>query len=326
MLDPSDICWAWNLASILATWTPETGTIHRTLLLKTATANYALRAYRYTAEERWRVVCEHALIAYVREHNLPAIAPVSLSNGATILEHAGRFYALYPFAPGQQVMRRHLMAGEIAAMGTFLGQLHRILRDYPHERVPHRSLSVDHAATLSNIGSIETAIRSQKHLSEQDQQALSQLAERRSWLMTAQPSSEEAFSSVEQQVIHGDYQETNLFFAEGKVSAIIDWDQAYVAPRAWEIVRTLHYVFQLDEVACGTFLNAYRQAMPLAFHELEVVATAYEWIKAHDLWHYEALYLEGNQRVRPFLQPEPFFLFANRWQTLRNFLCTHCDP
>lgn len=56
----------------------------------------------------------------------------------------------------------------------------------------------------------------------------------------------EDLSSLEQQVIHGDYQEINLFFEDGKVSAVIDWDQSYVAPRASEVVQTLHYVCKLE--------------------------------------------------------------------------------
>ena len=320
MIDLANICRAWNLSPVLSSVQAETGTIHRTFLLKTISGKYALRAYRYTAEERWRIVCEHNLIAYVRDHNLPAVAPVPLSHGETILEHEGRFYALYPFASGHQVARGYLGTGEIIAMGKFLGQLHRVLLNYPHEQVPQRALTVDHAATFMTIDTIETAIRSQKRISEEDQQVLSQLAERRQWLMTARPVDEKAFLSVERQVIHGDYQETNLFFEGNRVSAAIDWDQAYVAPRAWEVVRTLHYVFQLEEMACCLFLDAYRREMPLAFTELEIVAATYEWIKAHDLWHYTALYLEDNQRVRRFLQPEPFFLFATRWVALRNSL------
>lgn len=320
VIDPSDICRAWDLPPILSSVQAETGTIHRTFLLKTAMKNYALRAYRYNAEDRWRIVYEHDLIAYVRAHDLPAITPVLLPNGETILEHEGRFYALYPFAQGYQVARGYLGIEEITAMGTFLGQLHHILRSYPHERVPHRSLTVDHAAAFTAIDAIETAIRAQKHISEEDQQALSQLAERRDGLMKARPADEKAFLTIKQQVIHGDYQETNLFFEGNRVSAAIDWDQAYVAPRAWEVVRTLHYVFQLEEAACHAFLNAYRQEIPLPFTELDVVAATYEWIKAHDLWHYSALYLEGNQRVRRFLQPEPFFLFAKQWAILRNSL------
>lgn len=38
-------------------------------------------------------------------------------------------------------------------------------------------------------------------------------------------------------------------------------------PRAWEVVRTLHYVCKLDRVACRTFLDAYRGVLPLTLVE-----------------------------------------------------------
>lgn len=322
MLALSDVYRAWKLSPLLSTWTPETGTIHQTLLLETTDGRYALRAYRYTAAERWRISCEHALIAYVQAHGLPALTPLLSLHGERILEQGGRFYALFPAAPGHQVARGTLTLHEMMAMGRFLGKLHQILADYPHEQVPHRSFAVDLATTLETMDTIEMAIRSRSPLNDEDTQALSQLAERRAWLVTAPPVRMQDLSSLEQQVIHGDYQETNLFFEHGEVSAVIDWDQSYVAPRAWEVVRTLHYVCKLDRVACRTFLEAYRGVLPLTSAELEQAALAYGWMRAHDLWQYQAIYLEGNQRVRAFLQPGPFVPFAEQWAALQDVLHT----
>lgn len=320
MLDLADLRRAWKLSPILSTWTPETGTIHHTLLLKTVDGNYALRAYRYTTEERWRILCEHALSAYVQSHDLPALTPLLLPNGESVLAQGGRFYALFPFAPGYQIARGDLTLQDVAVMGRFLGQLHQVLSDYSHERVPHRSFTTDLATTLTTMDTIEAAIRSQAHRNDEDRQALSRLAERRAWLATVPAVNIENFSLLERQVIHGDYQETNLFFEDGQVSAVIDWDQSYVAPRAWEVVRTLHYVCKLEGTACRAFLNAYRCVLPLSSAEVEMAAVAYGWMRAHDLWYYRAIYLEGNQRVRAFLQPGPFIPFAQRWAALQDFL------
>lgn len=107
---------------------------------------------------------------------------------------------------------------------------------------------------------------------------------------------------------------TNLFFADGKVSAIIDWDQAYTAPRAWGILRVLHYVGKLDPDFCRAFLAAYRQVLPLPQDELNAAAEVYGWLQAHNLWVYEELYLRGNARVRGFLEPHGRFVpFAESW-------------
>ncbi len=156
-----ELCRAWKLAPILATRKPETGTIHQTLLIETTGGKYVLRTYRYAGEERWRVEAEHALIAYACTQKLPAIAPLPLSDGETILEHEGQLHALFPFAPGYQTRRGHMTPGEIAAMGVFLARMHRALHDYPQEKTALRFFSVNHEATLAKIEQIEAAIRAQ---------------------------------------------------------------------------------------------------------------------------------------------------------------------
>lgn len=318
IIDLDDLCYAWELPPILSTWKPETGLIHQTCLLKTSTESYALRAYRYQTKDRWYIECEHALIAYVRVHGLPSLAPVPLPDGGTILEHKEHFYALFPFARGHQVPRAQLTTYEAAIMGSFLGKLHHVLQKYPQKDVPHRSFEVDRTATFAKLDEIEQVIRVQPQRNEIDNQALTRLTQQRRWLESAHPVDSGNLSLLEHQVIHGDYQETNLFFEDNYVSAIIDWDQAYVAPRSWEIIRTLHYAFKLEVSLCSTFLRAYRQVFPLQQQDLDMAAAAYGWKRAHDTWGHEAFYLEGNQRIHPLT--ETFIPFVEQWALLRRFL------
>ena len=143
-LSNEEISSAWHLSPILSTATPSTGTLHRILLLSTRDANYVLRAYRYAPKDRSRVAYEHAIAQYVQAHGLPAIAPVPLPSGETILEHEERFYALYPFARGEQISREQVTDPEIiAAMGRCLGQLHQLLSVYPSARVRSQSFTVE---------------------------------------------------------------------------------------------------------------------------------------------------------------------------------------
>ena len=315
-LSTAEISNAWALSPIVRAYEPSTGTIHRITLLETCSARYVLRAYRY--KDRSRIVSEHALSSYVRSQGLPAIAPLPLpSRGETILERGGQFYALYPFAHGLQVRRSQLTSHElIAAMGRCLGTLHRILAHYPHQHVRRQSFAVDPSATLSKIERIEAAIAEKVSQNTLDQCVLEHLSQRRNWLNTAPPVDLKLLSSLEHQVLHGDYQETNLFFTEGTVSGIIDWDQAHMAPRAWEVLRTLHYVFYLDTPRCKMFLDAYRDAFPLPQNELALTAQAYGWIQANNLWAYTAFYLENNERVHHLLQKGPFIPFEETWANM----------
>jgi homoserine kinase type II len=318
-LSTLEISSAWNLPPIISTRTPPTGTIHQITLLSSNEGSYVLRAYRYAQKDRSRIVTEHALASYVQAHGLPAVAPLSLPSGETILEREGRFYALYPFAEGQQIARSQVISPKIiAAMGRCLGELHQLLASYPSEQVRRQSFVVDQIATVSKIGRLEAAISEKPDFDAFDQDILTMLTQRRTWLTAAHAIDLEVLSSLEQQVLHGDYQESNLFFADQRVSAIIDWDQAYVAPRCWEIIRTLHYVFGMDE-RCQTFLKAYREVFPLPFKDLDSTAQAYGWVQANNLWAYTSYYLDHNDRVRHLLQTS-FTPFEAMWAELADLL------
>lgn len=322
-LAEADLRRAWKLPPILSSRLAETGTIHRTVLLETAERNYALRAYRYTAEEYERIISEHAIISYVQEQGLPVPVPLLLPDGKRILEHEGHFYALFPFAIGEQVARDQLTVSEAIAMGKFLGKVHLVLRRYSSKYLSWPAFTVDLNTTLMLIDQIEETLCARPK-DKQETNVLSCLAERRAWLAGLPERKSSDFGSFEQQAIHGDYQETNLFFSDGQVSAVIDWDKACMAPRAWEVVRTLHYAFKLVGETSQAFLYAYQHVFPLVSGELDRAAAMYGWMQAYNFWPYKALYLEGNQRVRTFLRPQgPYVPFEEHWADLQDFLQTH---
>jgi hypothetical protein len=87
------------------------------------------------------------------------------------------------------------------------------------------------------------------------------------------------------------------------------------------------YVFDLHVEWSQTFLNAYRQVLPLTGEELAVTADAYGWIQAHNLWPYRSYYLKHNQKVRDFIRPRPVApgisfekKFENKWAAVQPFL------
>jgi homoserine kinase type II len=322
MLDLATIQSAWHLPPILSTCIPETGTIHQTFLLSTASTTYVLRAYHYPPEQRWHIEYEHDLIRYAHKQGLPALIPLPLvATGESIFSQHNRFYALFPFAPGYQAQHGQLSSSEIAALGSFLAQTHIALQPYPKDRVYQRTFSVDSAATLTRIARIEAVISKKSALTSIDTNVLKCLAQQRTWIED-HPAANGLLdlSGLEHQVIHGDYQHTNIFFTSYsdlsvRVSAIIDWDQAYVAPRAWEIVRTLDYACNLEPSLCSIFLANYRSLLPISTEDLQQAAIIYGLKRAYDTWIYEALYLEGNERVTIFISDE-FVPFIDRWQKL----------
>ncbi len=64
-----------------------------------------------------------------------------------------------------------------------------------------------------------------------------------------------------------------------------------------------------------TVLGAYGKALVDA-GRLQEAADVYGVLADQNLWVYEALYLEGDDRVRPFLTPGGFVPFAARWRDM----------
>lgn len=309
---------AWGLRAVGAALRPNAGTIHQTRLVPTDAGVVVLRAYRY--DERAPVEREHAVIAHARARALPAVAPLPLPDGATILTNAGRFYALFPYAPGRQVVRADLGAVEATAMGACLAELHSALADLPATLLTPRSLHVDRAATVAEIERLAAYARA--GTDPHDAVVLRSLLGQRAFVESLPDSAIIDLAGLAFQPIHGDYTETNVFFHDGAVSAVIDWDQAYRAPRAWEVVRTLHLAFGFDATLASAFLAAYRVVAPLAWAELDQAAAAYGVVRAHDLWLPQWIYDRGDDRVRRFFTDRGFVAVESQWAALRVVLAS----
>lgn len=308
---------AWQLGTAEEIVRTTNGTINQIVRARITGEYVFLRRYRHPE----RAAGEHAAIKHARARGFPAIAPLPLPDGATILVHDGAHYALYPQAPGRQHTRDRLTPSLLAAMGANLAALHHALRDLPRKGVPQRTFVADRDRTLAGIAQIEAAIAERDGGDPLDRIARERLASRRDWLRGQPPTAGFDSAILSKQPIHGDYQETNLFFADDdSVSAVIDWDQGYLASRAWEIIRVLDYVCGFVPAPARQFLVGYRTIQELSLDELDRAADAYSLMRAHHLWLYEAYYLQENSRVGQFITPGGFIPVAQRWADLRSRL------
>lgn len=320
MLSPEDhaALSSWRLGPIFNATVPATGTVNRTVLVQTAAGDaYALRAYR--RPDHARAEWEHRAIGWAGAHGIPVCRPLPLPGGGTVACLDGRLFALFPLAVGRQVARADLQEEEVAAAGRCLASIHLAFADFPNVQARHKAFTFDTAGTLESLAQIQAAITARAVQTDADRDALHHLAGRREWLqgraMFDGPT-RCRFEALPLQVVHGDFQETNLFFDGGEVSAVIDWDQCGVAPRAWEVLRALHLMLGLAPKSCRVFLTAYRESCPLPEAELQEAGACYGALADQNLWVYEALYLEGDDRVRPFLTLGAFMPFAARWRDM----------
>jgi len=310
------IITAWQLGPPQRIVRPDSGTVNTIVKVTLDGREYFLRAYRHPD----RAPHEHAVIAHARAHDFPAVAPLLLPNGDTLLDRDGQRYALFPHAVGQQYPRNALTTTIIAAMGTNLAALHHALRSFSAAAPRRITTRCDRAATLAGIVRLETAITSRDGSDPIDRIALARLKARHDWLRGQPAETTIDPALLDEQLVHGDYQETNLFLDDNRVCAVIDWDQAHRASRAWEIMRVLDFVYGFRPEPCRLFLAAYRVTQQLTLDELDRAAMAYGLVQAHNLWVYEAYYREGNTRVGQFIRPGGFIPPAERWAQLRPHL------
>ena len=309
---------SWRLGPILSTEIPPTGTVNRTVLLQTANGAYAFRAYH--RPDLSRVLGEHTALRHAAAQGIPVCPPVPLPNGETVVEQGGSLFALFSGASGQQIGRHSLSFQEVAAAGRCLARIHRAFEAFPIEQARRKQFTFDTPDTLARLTHLEEVIPAHEEQTEIEMAALRQLAERREWIVRTEAQDaamQVRFAAMPSQIVHGDFQETNLFFDQGEVSAVIDWDQFGAAPRVWDILRSLDLMLGLAPKPCRVFLNAYRSLSSLPEEELEEGAAWCGFLADRNLWVYEAFFLNGNERVRPFLRQESFQPFEVRFGRIK---------
>src|SRR6185437_9194748 len=89
-----------------------------------------------------------------------------------------------------------------------------------------RSLQIERAKVLARLDQLETIIHTLPSQCSSDKRILARLVGQRAWLMRSSFVDPTQLSQLPYQVLHGDYQDANLFFDGDAVCAVIDWDQS----------------------------------------------------------------------------------------------------
>lgn len=142
---------------------------------------------------------------------------------------------------------------------------------------------------------------------------LDDLNARRRWLAANRNCPDTCVGSP--QVIHGDYQLTNVLFDGDSISAVIDWDKARVASPLMEVVRSLDHGLGLAKDDSAAFLAGYRTLRAITDADLAAAVEYWTHQQARSLWVLERICIDGNSRVERLV--DPFRPFAERWAAAR---------
>lgn len=289
------------------------GGTHEVYRVLAASGEHFLRRYRDA--DRHAVDREHRLIRHVALTGIPAPQAMALPEGSSLVEAAGSVWAMFAAADGAPLQFDDLTPAHTASAGAMLARLHRGAADMPHAGFSTWPLRWDAAQRRARLERVLGAIGTSPLDADTDTWARQRLEAQISWL--ADPACAHSYSpAFPAQVIHGDYQDTNLFFAGSEVSGVIGWDRTGVMPRAFEITRACYVVCRMQPELTFAFLDGYATVARLDRGELEDGARAWGCFADHQVWAVEEAYLNGNRSAARFIWHRPFTPFSDEWRAL----------
>jgi Ser/Thr protein kinase RdoA (MazF antagonist) len=308
---------AWDVGQVTRVTPAAHGTVNAMFVVETSRGRFVLKRSRHT--DPVRADWEQRVIAHVAERGIPAPRPLVNSAGQFMTSTDRSLYYLFPYAPGTQVPRSELTERAAAAMGRMLGRIHAALASMPLENARRRALLPERAETLSRMRRLIDQVQAIPYPNEFDRAMVARLQGMYRWLTSSPPPRP---VPTRLQVVHCDYQETNIFLddAAGEASAVIDWDDAAVAPRGWDIARAMTIMFGLEPVRTAAFLRGYRAENCIDDEELDEGALLWGNWESHSTWVYEAIYEQGREQVRAVVSTQPFQPFEHRWRGVRDKL------
>ena len=253
-----------------------------------------------------RIAFTHAVQEYLGRLEFPIPRLLRNSDGDTLTVEGSDSYAIFEFVEGHGYDAEQPI-GALHSAGETLGRIHRELRgsqpSFGFKWVPMH----DEVFNLLRLRLERIRIAA----SEADWYpvARNRIDE---WMVEAGRLAAELSESDDGDwIIHGDYRAQNLKFdAEGRVKAILDFDSARPANRAYDLAYALVFfpsVYQdtpLTSRQKSIFLEAYEAACPLTKEERSALPAHLRlaYLRGMTLW----LYLHDlggmRERVRPWIE------------------------
>lgn len=201
-----------------------------------------------------------------------------------------------------------------------LAGLHDALADFPAEDKAAPVDSTDPAVLIDSINSLIERIDQVQQPSEHEAWARHHLQTKASWIATHAFPTWQQTPDDPNQLVHGDYLHTNLFFAITDVSAVIDWDKAEVRWPIDEIIRACDLSLQMRPDLCRAMIDGYRLVRPLALEDLDRSANNWSLSMLSSQWLFVGIYVDNNDPLRNLLEPGPFVPFIDHWARVRSNL------
>lgn len=258
-----------------------------------------------------------------RSKGIPVPSPFKTSEGESYLTFEGSRYILYPFVDGRHIPSKDLNVQNIESAAKVLAKIHLIGKgQFPELSYKFKSWKTkDDFNTRIEI--IRQVINSKKELDQIDKKTLKDL-DAKSLIVNSNQLSYEEMGLLSDHLVHGDYQEMNLFFDDnGTVKWVIDFDTSQLNTRSRELARAIQLLCftntgksKEDIEKARIFFKSYNQVYPITSEELKKGFIVQFMKLAYSYWVYTEYYITGTQNAAEWIINEPAQELQQYWLRL----------
>ncbi len=257
----------WPIAEVDKIHHYDAGSNNQTWRIDTAACSYILRVYRAQVFFD-HVRYEHTLLAALNEAHLPFLIPIPLETlaGPTYTSHIigtnFHYLALFPLLPG--FSPRVVNLGDLQAIGTALGLLNQAL--IPLACLPGKPILAPAVDLVSPSSVLQ--VLNEVPLDPLHQETLLRL------LTDIYTSMTTLYIRLPMQIIHRDFDLSNILMAGNQVTAILDFEFASIDLRIIDVAMGLysctHIISNpaLSEREVNAFICGYMAAASLTSLEI----------------------------------------------------------
>lgn len=299
----------WGIFEVSSMEEPELGTLNRTWMIQHGTGKGVLRLHRTT--EVSAVQFEHDILDRLESSSIPAPRVIPTREGQAFLVDQGLLWTLYTWEPGIHIRRGALSDQHAEQMGVTLARIHVELSGIGGGKFSDR-VEFDRTATIKQLNRYLKKFDVSESPAEFEWSE-SFIHDQIRWLENS--SRAVTRYPTETQLIHGDYQDTNILFLNDNLSSVIDWDRCRRSIPEREIVRTMHHGLGMQESACRSFLDGYQRVRKIPNEDLRLAVHWFSEGIENSVWVFEQIFDEGNTKIDTLMLNERFVPFEHQLET-----------
>ena len=270
-----------------------TGTLNWNYRVETSGGPLFVRKHRPERTSQ-QIASEHACLHRVVDRGVPAPLPHAAPGGATVLEHAGSLWSVFPWCDAAPPMRGEMTERQTWAAGEMHGRIHAILADDPPSGTPDPRLEYDTAGAFAELETLLGLARECKH------SLLIETLELQYALLREHGPAARSYASLRLGMAPGDYHVQQLLFRGDRLVAVTDWELFGMWALVSELIRSLYFSRVLESAQMPAYLDGYRTHVQPSESDCRLGMARWWQGRLHTAWVFRAYLIEGNERVAEF--------------------------